>query len=291
MHSAKRRVRSLRRQRRTLIVLLFVLASLATFAALVAQRSTHHTVLQLGWESGTNSDFTNLECPHPDTQFAIVNSPVREGTYAARFSETKDDVWSNGSVRCLDGRYDTNETTGDDYWFGLSILIPNAGFSDNLVWELHQPKSLYMIPGCGIAPFAILVQRGRLIFRASGGDCRVGTGFKYFKPNLPLRNVSPYRPQTWIDFVVHIKFRESPTGSVDVWSRFASQPWTLRPQISLRNVPTMPYASKYNVYRVKLYTEMGLYPGSTHYAGNDTIYLDGYRRGSSFADVAAPNTG
>ena len=48
------------------------------------------------WESGGYAPFTALECPHPATQFQLVTSPVREGSHAARFNITGNDVWSNG---------------------------------------------------------------------------------------------------------------------------------------------------------------------------------------------------
>jgi hypothetical protein len=277
---------SWRTRRRALTTILAAL-TLAGAAVFGLHKDTH-TVMSLDWESGTNSAFSNLECAHPETQFAIVKSPVRAGRYAARFSETGADKWLNGDVRCLDGAYDTGETVGDDYYFGFSIYIPRPGLSTNLVWELHQPRELYSIPGCGVAPFALMVEHRNIAFRALGGDCQVGKGPRW-KPDTVLRNVSPYGTNTWIDFVVHIRFREDTTGGLEVWSRKARSAWTTRPQLSRKNVSTIPYCTARGVKGVKLYTELGLYPGSSTYHGSDMIYIDGYRRGTSFADVAPAN--
>jgi hypothetical protein len=264
-----------------------VLAALALAGAAVfgLHQDTHQSVMSLDWESGTNSAFSSLECAHPETQFAIVRSPVRSGRYAARFSETPADKWLNGQVRCLDGAYDTGESIGDNYYFGFSIYIPRPGLSTNLVWELHHPHELYSIPGCGVAPFALLVEHGNITFRALGGDCQVGKGPRW-KPDTVLQNVSPYRVNTWVDIVIHIRFQEGTSGAVEVWSRKASHTWTARPQISRSNISTMPYCSARGVKNVKLYTELGLYPGTANYQHSDMIYIDGYQRGTSFADVA-----
>lgn len=246
--------------------------------------------INFGWETGDNSQFSGLECAHPSSQFQVVTSPVREGRYAARIAETANDVWNNGQVRCLDAAYGTGESTGDDYYFGLSMFIPSSGLTDNLIWELHQPYELYSIPGCGVAPFAILVRNGVLEFRSVGGDCIVGSRFTHWDSDIPFPNLNPYPRNTWIDFVIHINFQESNTGTLQVWGRTAGDPWTTAPQIQRTNIPTMPFCSANNVHNVKLYTTMGLYPGYSGYNASDTVYLDAYRRGASFGDVAPGGT-
>lgn len=267
----------------TVLGWLFAAALIFGLAVTGARASTS---INYGWETGDNSQFSGLECSHPSSQFQVVTSPVREGRYAARISETANDVWNNGQVRCLDAAYGTGESTGNDYYFGLSMFIPAGGLTDNLIWELHQPYELYSIPGCGVAPFAILVRNGVLEFRAVGGDCIVGSRFTYWDSDIPFPNLNPYPRNKWIDFVIHIKFQESNTGTVQVWGRTAGDPWTAAPQIQRTNIPTMPYSSAQNVHNVKLYTTMGLYPGYAGYNASDTVYLDAYRRGTSFADVA-----
>jgi Polysaccharide lyase len=267
---------------------LVCVVAVAGFVAL--HRSTTEPILALDWESGDNTQFSNLECAHPATQFAVVRSPVRQGNYAARFSETAADSWVNGNVRCLDARYDTGETTGDDFYFGFSIYVPAGGLTQNIVWELHHPRELYSIDGCGLAPVAILVDARRIAFRTVGGNCTVGSGYEHSDPDIPLPNLDPYPRDHWLDFVVHIRFREAPTGLVEVWARPAGAPWSSKPDISRQGIPTMPFCAERGVYNTELYTELGLYPGIVGYKGNDTIYIDGYRRGSSFDAVAPPDT-
>src|SRR5690348_11246712 len=137
------RPRARRSRRRRVGALAVVAIALVVAAVAVDRHARHAPVIVLDWQSGDNSSFDNLECPHPDTQFAVVTSPVRQGRYAARFSETARDVWTNGTVRCLDADYAAAATTGEEHYFGFSMYVPRDGLGDNLVWELHQPRELY----------------------------------------------------------------------------------------------------------------------------------------------------
>lgn len=275
-----------RRFRRRVARVVGLAAVAGVVVAVFAMCSEGATVSALDWQTGDNAKFSNLECPHPETQFAIVRSPVRQGTHAARFSISARDVWNNGTVRCLDANYDSIATTGQEHWFGFSMYVTRRGLSDNLVWELHQPRELYTLPSCGVAPIAIVVSHGSAALRLFTGNCKIGRGFPIEK-TLPFPNLKPLPRGKWIDFVLHIRFEEASTGLIEAWSRTADSPWSKRPQIARRAIPTMPYSASRGVYNVTLYTEMGLYPGSSHYRGRDVLYIDGSRRGGSFNDVAA----
>jgi len=232
------------------------------------------------FETGTEP-FTTLECAHPGTQFARVTSPVREGKYAARFNETASDVWSNGMVRCLAANYNTGETTGNDYYYHLSFFVPAGGISDNLLWELHHPSSLYSLPGCGVAPHAVLIDKGGFVYRLFTGNCNVTVYSTHIV--IPIPGLNPYPRNQWVDFVVHIRFQEAATGSVEVYYRTGSNPWPSSPQVVRTGVPTMPYSNASNVHNVRLYMTAGLYPGYSGYTGNDTVYIDDVRRETSLA--------
>ena len=262
------------RFRRITTLLAGALAALAAIAAVSALASSSSPSFETGLEP-----FTNTECAHPATQFTRVTSPVREGSYAARISETAADVWSgNNIVRCLLSNYNTGETTGSDYYYHVSMFIPSQGLSNNLIWELHHPSSLYSIsPGCSVAPHAILSNGSKLYYRLRAGNC---TGNAYaLQTTMDLLN--PIPTNVWIDFVIHIRFQESNTGAVQVWYRTGNNPWPTSPQVDKQNVPTMPYSDANNVHNVKLYWELGLYAGYTGYSGSDYIYLDDYRRETS----------
>ena len=76
--------------------------------------------LRADLETGDSRQFDTLECAHPDRQFRVVRSPVRQGAYSARFEQRPGDTWDNGSVRCLGAIYDSGEQDGDSYFYALS---------------------------------------------------------------------------------------------------------------------------------------------------------------------------
>ncbi len=230
------------------------------------------------WEPGSPTAFEDLECPHPRRQLRVVSAPVREGTRAVRVSVGPDDVWSNGTVRCLMASYSAGEMAGDDVTFSFSLLIPERGISEVLIWELHQPQSLYDLPGCGLAPFAIFSDGRGLLFRIATGDCRSGKGMSFFEPNIAIPRLVPYPRGVWIDLRIRIRFAEAPTGRVELWSRTAGHSWPRQPSVTRSGIPTMPFSSAEGVNGVALYDELGLYPATQPYAGRDTVFLDAYRR-------------
>lgn len=258
------------------VVLALLLAGIVgSSLAIGASTATTATTFETGTEP-----FTNLECPHPSTQLQRVTSPVREGKYAERISETGSDVWSNGSVRCLLGIYGSNETTGNDYYYHLSYYIPSGGVSSNLLWELHHPSSLYSISQtCSVAPHALVTNGTQLQYRLFTGNCD-GTTLPVRTTNS-IPGLNPYPRNVWIDFVIHIRFQESSTGLVEVYYRTGSNAWPSSPQLRLSGVPTMPYSNPLNIHNVKLYMLAGLYPGYSGYNRSDSIYLDDVRRETS----------
>lgn len=250
--------------------------------------------LRLDFETGDGSQFSGFECPHPGTQFGVYDETStshptpRQGRFAARFSETAADVWpGNDMVRCLGARYDSGESAGDDRYYALSVYIPATGLSDNLLWELHHPSSLYNLPGCGVAPLALVVRNGRLAFRIATGNCTVGSGYAYWQPGIELPGLQSLPRSTWVDVVMHVVFSEHDDGRVELWYRTGTGAFPALPQLARYGIPTMPRADSAGVHDVTLYTELGLYPGRTGYASSDSVYLDGYRRGSSLEAVLA----
>ena len=159
--------------------------------------------MRLDFESGNSAQFSSWECPHPATQLEVYSAAKpgypapRQGTYAARISETGADVWAgNNVVRCLGARYDSGEQQGKDYYYGFSLYVPAAGLSDNLLWELHHPASLYNLSGCAVAPLALHARNGSLMFRIATGNCTVGSGYAYWNPNItiPGLETTPAKP-------------------------------------------------------------------------------------------------
>jgi hypothetical protein len=238
------------------------------------------------WETGDTSQVSGLECPSQAADFSIVQSPVRQGRYAAHFHlDSSSEPWSNGWPRCLSTLYDSGETAGDDEWYGFSLYTP-APFG-GLVWELHQPQSLYSLRGCGLAPLALFAEEASgesgLYFRLATGDC-VNGGWSHQDLNIPLRNLDPVPTGTWVDVVVHVRFSESDDGLVQVWDRYGGRPYAI--DLERTGVPTTQYCSSCGIHDVRLYQEAGLYAPPLQPGDRADVYLDAFRRGQSFAAVA-----
>ena len=248
--------------------------------------------LQADFTAGEQSPFNAFECGDVAQQFRLDPSITRGGQPSARFEERPGDVWTeNGTIRCLAADYNSGEQNGDDFYYGFSLYEPrgavNAG---NLIWELHQAESLYRYQACSVAPYAVQFERTRggsegLYFRVDGGNCNPSRGWTLLHPGIPLQGLVPIPRDTWIDLMVHIRFSEAPTGVVEVWDRIAGQPWQPQPSIALRNISTVPHCDVCGVHDSPLYTELGLYNGSSSTAVDSIVYLDGYRRGTTLAVV------
>ena len=239
----------------------------------------------LNWDTGNNSQSTGLECPTASKDFSIINSPAREGGYAAKFHiDANSGLWGNGITRCMTSLYNSGEGVGSDYYYGFSIYLP-AAMSDNVLWELHAPSSLYTVSGnCSLAPFGLAARSGGIDLRIDTGNC--DGAWAHYEPHIQIPGLSTQPVGKWIDFVIHITFAESSTGSYNLWYRLQGNPWPSAPVVSRSGIPTMPYSNAANVHNVKLYTMFGLYPGYSGYTGNDAVIFDDFSRGGSFGDVA-----
>lgn len=268
--------------------ILFFVASVALAVGRSGGRELAHADEQLSWEAADAAHATVLECPSVQNDFAVVSSPVRRGHHAAHFHlDSASAPWSNGMPRCLATLYKSGETAGQSHYYGFSIYIP-ARFTA-LIWELHPPSSLYMRPQCPLAPIALHAEHvnglNGLYFRIATGDCTAGmTVWPHQELNIPLRNLVPEPTGTWIDFVIHIKFAETPTGVVQVWDRFNGRPYRL--VLDRSRIPTTQYCSQCGVRNVRLYQEFGLYTNPLGAGQNADLYMDAFRRGPSFASVA-----
>lgn len=248
-------------------------------------------------ETGDRSQFTDLECKDPRRQFRVVTSRVRQGHYAGRFEESSGEVWSgNGTVRCMAVNANTDEQSGDDYYYSMSFYFPRP-ITNNLLWETHTRKDNIDLDSdpASVVPNAILAYGSpatydqaadRLSYRlAAGAATRSAsgwTGWSYTRPDLVFMRPIPLR--TWIDVIVHIRFTESDQGVVQVWARKASRPWPRNPQVDLHDVPTLQYipggldpAVPNTVHTTSLYDAIGLYKGGARTVRRDVVYIDAYR--------------
>jgi hypothetical protein len=220
------------------------------------------------------SAWSGVEAANPREQVTIV--PVEDHSmlkWAARIKQRPTDTWKgNNTIRCLLNRLDTDETVGEtrSYFMAFKLLTP---LSNNLLWELHQPRSIYTLPNAGVAPHALLCHNGGLIWRTATGN--LGTaGWPYWKPSQSIAGFASVQLNRWIEIAVEISFSVA-LGTVLVYVRYAGDPWPSNPQINLLAIPTTQYSTKDLVPPVKLYTEAGLYRGTNVLNSTEEILFGG----------------
>jgi hypothetical protein len=221
------------------------------------------------------------------------------------------DTWSNGSIRALCARYNTNEQLGDDKYVAFSIYIPSTIQQDELLWEFHMRSDIYapngsVIGNLSVTPHAIMSRGGDLEYRmltgAGSWNGSSWTGWSNFNDRIKL--LQPHPLNTWIDIIVHVNFQEV-GGMCEVWVRTGSNAWPTSPTWSKTNTSTLQWipggqdpsipTTIHNSTSTNpqspgywgLYTELGVYSGSSSVSGTDTVYHTGYRQGTSKDAVMA----
>ena len=195
----------------------------------------------------------------------IVQNPVREGAYAARF-----EVRPNVDPSAPDGErsellYGTGEREGDESWWAWSTYFgddfnPNPDTDWNIFTQWHHTGSsgqanVHFEVNTRYAPWKIQL-------RTFGGQAN---------QNQQVFLLADVERNKWYDFVFHVRWAPDNTGFVEVWVNGALVlPLTYRPTT---------YAGE------GVYLKQGLYRGPSNLTS--TVYLDGTRRGTSFEDVAA----
>ena len=249
------------------------------------------------FESGAFGNWNGLEAYSTSTQFKIQSTIKRAGfNYACRFSEGPGQVWpGNNTVRALAHNTNSGETIGQTHYWWNSIYMPNSGGEaithDNLLWEIHNPASLYNLNQGALAPYAVHYRSGNLAVRIVTGNLTLGSGYAHFEPNL-LLYTSPPKDQ-WIDYIFMIDAFSETSGDVKVWvDPTGTGTFTFgSPAISRTGIPTAQFCNAANVHNVTYYTEIGLYTGGSSISSTDVIYQIGGGREATFAAAVARLSG
>lgn len=216
------------------------------------------------FESGDLSPLQTQKA-QPDS-LTVVTSPVRSGKHAARtLLRASDPEVSRGQrAEFSDGKKLTTIEMEKDYWYGLSIFIPNefvAPTKTNAVlFQWHTQQG-------GPSPV--------LAIRAIGNDWLI-TGNATEKKRVLAR--MPFEKERWTDWVVHVRWSAENKGFWTIWKDGVEV-------VNERDIITQypealgPYA-KFGQYH-----SVGEVP-------QNVVYFDEYRVADStgsYATVAPPN--
>ncbi|MDX6424270.1 MAG: hypothetical protein QOI67_1741 [Gaiellaceae bacterium] len=209
---------------------------------------------------------------------SVVQSPVRQGRYAARFEvRAGDHVNGWGGERAL--IYTTPDVAGiregvEQWWSWSTYFVPGFRPVSDARWPRWNIFSEWHHTGStGEANIMFTVatdSRERIMLSANGGD--VARSFQWWTNTW--FELAPLKTGKWYDFIFHVKWSESPAqGFVEAW---------VDGQHTVGRTPT-----------ATLYTGKRAYPVQGYYRGDGSsasgvVVQDGMRVSADATGAVAP---
>ena len=221
------------------------------------------------YETGSFSQWSSVQEKASD-RAQVVTSPLRQGSYAARFTVQPGDTDVAGSgswVRseAMIGQSTSDGVEGHENWYAWSMLTPPAGQPINVyqATQFHPTGS----GGSGQTGFSISSSYG-LNFHAFGEPDPGSSNTRKYDAT-----VAPYQADHWYDIVFHV-----------LWSKDRSKGFF---EVFVDGKQVVPLTHAATLFAVDdgVYMKQGIYTGPETYAM--TLVYDGTRRGSSYQDVVA----
>ncbi len=232
--------------------------NLTIFVLLIAAfESQSQLKYDAGFETGTYSPWAevNYNLNNPlSNQFQIVTSPVRQGTYAAKTTVHDGDEFMNtGGERCdLEIDPSQREHVGDDLWYAFSEQFssdwqnpgppPDGDWLVIVDWHAsaNYPNVCQVMQLETDSTGALILQL--LTGNVEGYDCFTGSGTAHYYSEVVLPSISP---GLWHDFVFHVVWTTSNSGSVELWHLLEGQQEYTK-IADLHNIPTLQYKTDAN---------------------------------------------
>lgn len=174
------------------------------FIALTAAAQAPSKVLKVAdFETGDVSQLGTQKAQ--SDSISIVTEPVRAGKYAAKTLLRASDPEVNGGQRAefSDGKRGTRIEMEKDYWYGLSVLVPDEFAaptkSDAVIFQWHTQAG-------GPSPV--------LAIRAKGSEWLITTNATEKKRVLAK---IPLVKERWTDWVVHVRWSAEKKGFWTIW--------------------------------------------------------------------------
>lgn len=206
------------------------------------------------FETGGLNQWGGLQRVATD-RISVVRSPVRQGSFAARFEVRNGDNPIGFGDRA-EVQSSTGESEGDDRWYSWSTMLA-ADYPSSSAWQVitqwHANADGSPPLGFYVSGESILLQANRY----SGAGSSIGTSTIWR---------GPLRRGQWQDIRMHVKWSGSDaTGFVELWINGARQ--TFDDGSTRRAIRTL-------VPGVGAYIKQGLYRQSG-VSGTGVVYHDG----------------
>jgi Polysaccharide lyase len=224
------------------------------------------------WETGDHSQWTGLQHRTGGVagdQFAVLSSPLRQGSYAARFTVRPGDRFASTSGERTEVYWEgSDESEGEEYWYSWSTLFP-------VTWT--EPRNW----GIFLQWHSYLPSPGPVLFNARGDTAEISVNAGPLEPsgtNGSFRRKYPLLASLnkgrWNDFIARIRWSVT-DGAITVWHRVEGA----SDYVKLVDVSGIPTLHASGSYVSSNYVKMGLYRDvdtQTH-----VVYHDGFRRWQS----------
>lgn len=203
-----------------------------------------------------------------DDSITLVTSPVRSGKFAAKTLLRSSDPEVNSGQRAefSNGKRATKIEMGKDYWYGLSIFVPEdfsaPETSNAVLFQWHTQQG---------GPSPVLSIRVNAEGWLINGNA-VATEKRRALARLPLIK------GRWTDWVVHVRWSAKPDGFWTIWKDGAEV-------VNEKNIITQ-YPEELGPY-----AKFGQYHSVGGGVVQNTVYFDEYRvagPGGSYDQVAPP---
>jgi len=233
-------------------------------------------------------------------QIQVVQDPVNEGRYAARFEVKYGDVMNGYSdERALLSPPSTLwEDEGNERWYRWQIMWPQDYAGDYPKWdELGTPSSRsvggWVVEWHHDAAGGVETGSAPLYFGANNTSikmCLVDQATSACRENLEL---APLQRGHWHDFVMHAKWSSDPSvGFLEIWIDGQN---VLPKHMTSNKYPGMRNYMLAGLYRNGHIGDPNLtYPNGSHVYGTDgapgVVYLDGFIVGRTRESVLDSQT-
>lgn len=188
-------------------------ASLITSAsALVLFRGNFESANFSGWE---------LEAAAPSS-IQVVTSPVRSGSYAAKFTLNTTDPLVASGKRAEIRKKGNFANVGKEFWYGFSMYVPTYWATDpssaEILAQLHDRPDTALGETWRSPQISLGIIGGKWYLR-NRWDPKPKTIGNDPKPegNVNRFDLGPVTKGVWTDWVVHAKWSYGSDGVLEIW--------------------------------------------------------------------------
>ena len=224
-----------------------------------------------------NADQWEMMWACASNRFSKITSPVRDGTYAGKFTVEPGDRAPGGerAEMVMWKPYYWNGKDigyGNDFYYAWSTYLPSPGWQNANTWQLFWQAHTANYKGS--PEVSLMLGSDDILFLGKNNGVKddVNLGITLSK-------------NVWHDFIVHVKWTKDATGVVEVWHKLSTESnfEKLHTKTGYKTAQTLN--SVWGSGEESIRTQFGIYRSAINGAPTSTIYNDAFRIGTTFDSV------